>query len=303
MRKAVVAAEYTNVPDSELNATQLQIKHEFAQRYAKDVVHAEARLRKFQKDNGQETTTESIQLSQSEEEKPFVDETLFGGLSYAMSEAEQSYVTRLMISGDADQLAQASHILHGIMELSRHGTTPSMKKSTPAYTDRRTEMRQLELLTQFRKRHPLPARMPKFTNLNVFPSTKNTITFKDDEWDGTIADAYSRVHGPSKKSGPAVERILGLAGGEFCGDPKPRVKIRSVKGQAGRVGLQKGDVVTHVNGEPWEGTADELTALISSMYEEDPEQSFPMVVNAEAATAEALKLRGQACQQALVDDV
>jgi hypothetical protein len=39
------------------------------------------------------------------------------------------------------------------------------------------------------------------------------------------------------------------------------------------------------------------------MYEEDPNQTFSIVVNAEPATAQALKLRGQACRLVMRDDV
>jgi hypothetical protein len=304
MRKAAVASNYTNVPDSELNATQLCIKHDFSQNYAKEVEHAQSRLRKFQKDNNHGIIRESITLTgSSEEKKTFKDPTLYGGMEYAMSEAEQSYVTQLMTSGDIDKLAQAVQILHGTMELSMCGTTPSMKSSALSSNGgRKAEMKKLELIESFRKRHPLPARMPKYVVLKVFDAKKNTLTFKNDEWDGSIVDAYTRVKAPAKKN-PAVDRILSLADGEFCGEPKARVKIHSVKGEAGRLGLQKGDVVTHVNAEPWEGTAEALSDFITGMFEDNHAQTFSIVVNAEPATAEVLKLRGQACQLLLEDDV
>jgi hypothetical protein len=303
MRKAVVASNYTDVPDSELNATQLRIKHDFSQNYAKEVEHAQARLRKFQRDNNHGIIRESIHLTGSnEEQNTFKDSTLFGGMDYAMSEAEQSYVTQLMISGDTDQLAQAAQILHGTMELSMYGTTPSMKSSAPSFNgNRQAEIRKLALAESFRKRYPLPARMPKYVILKVFDTKKNTLTFTNDEWDGSIADAFTRVRAPAKKN-LAVDRILSLADGEFCAGPKARVKIRSIKGEAGRLGLQKGDVVTHVNGEPWEGTAEALSELITGMYEVNQAQTFTVVVNAEPATAEVLKLRGLACQLLAVED-
>lgn len=302
MRKALIAQKYMDIPDSELNATELRIKHDFVQSHATEVEHAQARLRKFQRDtnHGEIQKSLTLQTSVSEEETSFMDETLCGGWEYAMSNAEQSFVTELMISGDPDQLAQAAQILHGIMQISMQGRTPSTR-TTQAPASRSAEMRRVALLDRFRKTHPLPARMPKYTILTVFGDKKPKLTFKDDEWDGSIADAYSRVH--TQKKNMAVDRILSAADSEFCGEAKSRVKIKSVKGEAGRVGLQKGDVITHFNGEPWEGTADELSARIYGMYEEDPNQTFSVVVNAEPATAEALKLRGQACQLVLKDDV
>lgn len=302
IRKALIAQRYMNVPDSELNATELRIKHEFVHSHASEVEHAQARLRKFQKDNhhGEIQQSLTLQTSASEEEKSFKDETLFGGMDYAMSSAEQEFVTSLMISGDTDKLAQAAQILHGIMQISMYGTTPSTRKTQTA-ANRFKEMRRVALLDRFRKSHPLPARMPKCTLLNVFNARNPQLIFKDDEWDGSIADAYRRVH--TQKRNMAVDRILSAAESEFCGEARNRVKIKSVKGQAGRVGMQKGDVVTHINGEPWEGTAEELSAMIYEMHGQDPNQTFSIVVNAEPATAEALRLRGQACQLVLKDDV
>lgn len=301
MRKALIAQAYTDVPDPELSSTQLRLKHEFVQNYAQEVEHAQARLRKFQRDNHHGEIQSSLTLTASQESTTFKDETLFGGMEYAMSDAEQSYVTELMISADPNQLAQAAQILHGILQISLQGLTPSTR-TTQGTVSRSEQMRRVALMDRFRKSHPLPARMPKYTVLTVFGPKKPMLTFKRDEWDGSIADAFTRVHSVPKKN-MAVDRILSLADSEFCGEAKVRVKIKSVKGQAGRVGLQKGDVVTHINAEPWEGTEDELSARIYQMYEEDPNQTFSMVVNAEPATAEALKLRGQACQLVLKDDV
>lgn len=307
MRKALIAQEYADVPDSELNATELCLKHEFVQVYAKEVEHAQLRLRKFQKDNDHGEIQASIKLEPSGSQdsnktatSTFKDETLFQGMDYCMSNAEQSFVTELLISGDPNQLAQAAQIMHGIMQISLQGLTPSTR--TAQTSSRSEEMRRVALLARFRKSHPLPARMPKYTVLGVFNDKKPMLLFKDEEWDGSIADAYTRVHGQNKKN-MAVDRILSQADSEFCSAAQARVKIKSVKGQAGRVGLQKGDVVTHINAEPWEGTADELSERIYRFYEEDPNQTFSMVVNAEPATAEVLKLRGQACQLVLKDDV
>lgn len=129
MRKALIAQEYATVPDQELNATELRLKHEFVQVYAKEVEHAQARLRKFQRDNDHGEIQKSITLEPSGSEdsnsKQFKDETLFGGMEYVMSDSELSYVTELMISGDADKLAQAAQIMHGIMQISLQGLTHS----------------------------------------------------------------------------------------------------------------------------------------------------------------------------------
>lgn len=71
-----------------------------------------------------------------------------------------------------------------------------------------------------------------------------------------------------------------------------RVLVGSVRGQAGKSGIMKGDVVTHVNGEVFTGDAAALNALLVNAYEEQGMDGVVMiVVNAEECTAEALRLR------------
>jgi hypothetical protein len=59
----------------------------------------------------------------------------------------------------------------------------------------------------------------------------------------------------------------------------------------------QGDVVTHLNGEAFQGNAQDLVEAIrdyvaSGAHENIDEQSLSLVVNAEAPIAEALKRRG-----------
>ena len=150
-----------------------------------------------------------------------------------------------------------------------------------------------------------------------------TMTFVDDEWDGTVADAFARARigrgedGASRRgrqapavardrAGPrdgavreGVERILAVA----AAAPPPqsighrrrgRVLVGSVRGQAGKSGMMKGDVVTHVNGEAFGGDASMLNSLLARTYEEHGDDGVVMmVVNAEECTAEALRLRSR----------
>ena len=56
----------------------------------------------------------------------------------------------------------------------------------------------------------------------------------------------------------------------------------------------KGDVVTHVNAEVFSGDAADLNARLVHAYEEQGQDGVVMiVVNAEACTAEALRLRSR----------
>lgn len=306
MRQAYKASKYKDIPDSELNATELRIKHEFSVEDAQAVRDAEARLRKFHE---MDTQALDVQPSLSadghevtDKNEFIVDTSLFNGLEYAMSEAEQVYVAKLMISGDADLLAQAAEIINSISQIALQGTTPSMKnaaaKQPPTMTarERAHEKVKLEELARERKNNPLPARMPRYGTITAFKTNrrKSTMIFMDDEWDGSIADAFSRMHTTQKSVG--MQKIVSLADDPYMATVStPRVKIRSVRGEAGRLGLQPGDVVTHINGEKFNGNTDALDQHIQNMYYENPENppTFTIVVNAEPSTAQVLKLRAQ----------
>ena len=304
LRKAKTAERFRDMADSELNATELRMKHEYITLYAKDVQNAEARLFKFHTDNGK-TDDLPAPLAYDHEndgaeaqvvEKTFIDTTLFQGLEPAMSDDERKYVQDLLISGDPESLARGAQILNGIQQLTIQGMAPK-NASQRSWMEERKQIEKMEL---FRKRYPLPARMPKYFVLSTFPLSKKIITFHDDQWDGSIADAFTRVHVGRQKPNRGVDNILGEAENTHL-PPHARVKIGSVKGQAGKLGLQKGDVVTHICGETFDGCAADLSEIIGSMYESDPGSTFQIVVNADDCTAEVLKTRARACRKAIAD--
>merc|ERR1712029_1192854 len=141
-----------------------------------------------------------------------------------------------------------------------------------------------------------------------------TWAFVDDEWDGSVADAFARArigaaagnrHQPTVQArvGPknpveqmGVKKILSM-GEQIEGEGRhisriQRVLVGSVRGQAGKSGIMKGDVVTHVNGELFTGDAAGLRALFARAYEEcGADGVVVLVVNADECTAEALRLR------------
>jgi hypothetical protein len=172
------------------------------------------------------------------------------------------------------------------------------------------------------------------------------MTFVDDEWDGSIADAFARAQvvsvaatrnsssqnnnshreGCDSSSGSSnvggnttskmmivkgrigprseiekegVNRILAESSRTAALDGRPpfrtkRVLVASVRGQAGKCGIMKGDVITHVNGEEFTGTANDLRSVLIRAYEEQGHDGIVMlVVNAEECTAEALRLRSR----------
>ena len=159
-----------------------------------------------------------------------------------------------------------------------------------------------------RRLHPLPSRMPRYACLEAFnPRFHRTapLFFLDDEWDGSLTDAFGRpshqVREPTstmtKKLREAeedgVHNLLLSGGGSWIethiSTPRQRVVVARVSGLAGRQGIKQGDVVTHVNGEKFEGNADALLNFIGTTYQSS--EIFTLVVNAEECTAEALKLR------------
>jgi len=166
-----------------------------------------------------------------------------------------------------------------------------------------------------RRMHPLPSRMPRHVTLGAFdPSqsprrwgdSKCPLTFLDDEWDGSIADAFARVSigrggkvvkgSIDKTEQKGVHNVLMAGGGSkyetHLSSPSGRVVVASSFGQAGRSGIRKGDVVTHINGEDFIGNSDCLRALIAQIWAQEGDAgTFSLVVNAEPCTAEALRLR------------
>jgi len=187
------------------------------------------------------------------------------------------------------------------------------------------------------KRNPLPRRMPKSVTLDIITTTtisnkRNNnnnnnnnsgtqltvslpLLFTDDEWDGTIADAFRRVQIDRRTNQvmKAVEKtkqrwgktsktistnIYGdeekhIQTPEICEGytgPTQRVIVASVKGQAAKKGIQVGDVVTHVNGERLEGSAADLLRHIQ-YFAERGDDTLTLVFNAEPAIATALSKR------------
>jgi len=187
--------------------------------------------------------------------------------------------------------------------------------------ERKTQARQ-EKIELFNKRHPLPVRMPNYMVLtsanfrNIAPTHRNfPLQFVDDEWDGSIADAFARVN-ISRNSTVTKKLLTNIEGvnnvlnagesQEFSDDatstiskPINRVLITKVKGEAGKQGAQSGDVVTHLNGELFEGNAKDLRSMIIEFSELSKNGDLTFVLNAEQSVAEALRLRSVALSLAI----
>ena len=177
---------------------------------------------------------------------------------------------------------------------------------------------------------PLPVRMPRMMVLSsAFDACsaakgRKPLTFVDDPWDGTIGAAFTKleVHSDAKgiskllpaakqkasshvdhnlKFSPGFDAIVDTIEGGYSarlvegleGDTKqPRVLIATVTKEAAKLGLvQRGDVVTHVNGAAFEGTTQDLNELITKLYNDNNTAPLEIVVNAELCIAKALELR------------
>ena len=79
--------------------------------------------------------------------------------------------------------------------------------------------------------------------------------------------------------------------------PRSVVVVNSVRGPAGRVGLRKGDVVTHVNDMEWSGTAAELQEYIYNLHGNHAEDNISITVNASPETASFLKVRHEMLEE------
>lgn len=338
LRNAHDIDELKGIPDSELNGAELRQKHSIS---AEDIQKAKLRLDRYVADIANGNVPKKGNKETAGEEDSSIDPTLLFGLDEAMTDAEKFYVTELMTSGSANKLAQAAQILSEIERAVRKGQidaavsiTPGKKKDGKVHE---AEKRALDMMmtkeerveNERKERHermyPLPDRMPRYiilkANFDVYAKHNKVIKFVDDGWDGSIADAYSRVHmtetdrrgGASLHGGESdidsdystshSEQDLDFDSDDDEGENdefintnvkkhKNRVLVRKVRRQAAKQGIQKGDVVSHLNGDEFKGTAADLRQAINQFYESgNKDYTFSLTLNAEQSTASALKLR------------
>jgi hypothetical protein len=283
-----------------------------------------------------------------------VDPTLFNGLEYAMTAMEKLIVTQFMTSGDISKLANAAEILQGIATrvvtgISKPQSAFSKPQNSSIYNlieesktakrralasprcsstknqnkwdgikIRNAQYKSFKEEDRFLKLSPLPARMPKFVEINVrddnftqsflplcmpvgfsFP-----LEFCDETWDGrSVVDAFSDLSiTTSVDTAPVVNQkkpmttvvfdLLDQVGHGFTDSMDTehhRVLVSSVNSIAGRQGVMKGDVITHINGKEFKGTSQDLEEQIQASV--DKNGSFTLVLNADRSVAEALKKR------------
>lgn len=285
--------------DSELTATELAYRRDFRSfDVKKEVELAHVLYRKVVGDPTKDRALEEAQnvwkrlfdgvtedmmnarTSPRNRDANYIDTTLFYGLEDCIGRDEQAFLTQLLTSGEAEKLAQAALIMNGVLKMSlsgANGTIPVAEKLSPKELQRRLEHKE-----KMKKQFPIPNHMPNYVTCPVFKKSQKFMQFSDFQWDGKIA----APHGKAQKLFDMVYQKF-----EPSKEKRNVVTIKSVKGPAGRLGLRRDDVVSHVNDQAWEGSAQELADYIEQLYDQNPQNEITMTVNSTSETARFLSFR------------
>mmetsp|Transcript_3390 Transcript_3390/g.5577 ORF Transcript_3390/g.5577 Transcript_3390/m.5577 type:complete len:502 (-) Transcript_3390:43-1548(-) len=187
-------------------------------------------------------------------------------------------------------------------------TTKAFSRSRPQSEKARAHRkldRDLLKQAQFQKFFPIPVRMPKCITIDFVQQPVFDLHFIDDEWNGTVMDAYSKISigytgavTQKRTSNRGVRTVLGVMGDDsdvrIALEGQKRVLVARAGRESGQQGAMKGDVVTHVAGEQVAGkTAAELFMLINA-ERQMRKKTVIITLNAEQSVAEALKRRAMA---------
>ncbi|KAG7354126.1 hypothetical protein IV203_003482 [Nitzschia inconspicua] len=241
-------------------------------------------------DGDQSQSSRSTKKSSPRNKKPTVDDTLFQGLHDFISKDEKIYLTELFASGDLRSLAQAAMILHGILRLSMSGKAAAFAKQNEVPMSKYEMQKQVDLIAKTKASFPLPNHMPGYFLIPSYSKRDGFMTLADQEWDGSIA--------PPQVSQRVFDQIYGsLYKPPQDEYPKAVVTVQGVRGPVGRLGLRRGDVVTHVNEVEWKGSAIDLQQYIYDCHTNHPQDEISLMVNCTSATATFLKLRNDMVQR------
>jgi hypothetical protein len=237
-----------------------------------------------------QSSRSSARKSSPRNKKPTIDETLFQGLHEFISRDEKIFLTELFTSGDPRSLAQASMILHGVLRLSLSGKAAAFAKQNEVPMSKYEMQKQVDYIAKTKASFPLPNHMPGYFLIPSYSKKDGFMTLADEEWDGSIVPAqrsqrtFDQVYGPHYK--PPQDEY-----------PRTVVTVQAVRGPVGRLGLRRGDVVTHVNDVEWKGAAKELQQYIYDCYVSHPQEEISLTLNATSATAIFLKVRQDMLQR------
>jgi hypothetical protein len=203
------------------------------------------------------------------------DPTLFlGGLDELLNPDEQEYITRMLVSGVAETVAQAAYILHSMVDVATKTSSPATNQRNRVANKK--SIAQLEHEKKVRQRFPLPTHMPRVVSIPPY-----------NPLDGNPKQVPLKFAVPSTKS--SSNRSRNSAAPAADATPLPALVVAHVQGIAGRVGLRRGDTVTHVNGDRVT-TFSEYTIALQYAYSD---ASVLITVNANEAVAQQLLQRSQ----------
>ena len=214
--------------------------------------------------------------------KAWRDPTLFMGLEELMSLQEQEFVTQLMCCDDLQSLAQAAYIMHGVLnnmggnrasalmvrELSVFGTEAPLPPPLKLGGAKPPPPLHPKQALKISGRFPLPNHMPRCI---AFP----------------VYDPMDEQNSPLRFEVPSATNIP--------------LTVSQVRGVAGRSGLRRGDIITHVQGEPVfsnQEYAQMVGRLFADPYKMDDQ--LHIVVNAHTQNARLLRERAQDMQKARI---
>lgn len=211
-----------------------------------------------------------------------VDDTLFQYYDEFINRDEKVFLTDLYTSGDVQKLTQASLIMMGVRQMGVSGRHASVKKEI----EEPLSKQEIQKRDQMKLSFPLPNHMPGYFCFVVYTRREGYMTFKNTLWDGSIA--------PPQRSNRVFEHVYGQTykpprkSEEY---PISAVVIQAVRGPVGRLGLRKGDLVTHVNDVEWCGSAEDLETYIHNCHANNPHDEISITVNANPETATFLRIR------------
>jgi len=244
-----------------------------------------------------------------------VDETLFQGFDEMMNRDEKIFLTDLFTGGDVKAVSQAALIMNGVRRLdlsppkqpgnNNHTISRSTRSTTgdnttnqnPPMTKQQLQ-KHLDHIEQTKLQFPLTNHMPGYFLIPAYSYREGFMTLRDKQWDGAMA--------PPQRS----KRVFGLVYGKNYTPPGPPscyprmvAVVHAVRGPVGRLGLRKGDVITHVNDAEWNGTAADLQNYIYACHQQQQtqaatqqqqqrgDQEISITVNANPETCEFLRVR------------
>jgi hypothetical protein len=221
-----------------------------------------------------------------------VDDSLFQGLHDCLGWDEKVFLTDLFTSAEVSKLMQASMILNGVLKMSVEPR--SQRPQVPNQNRMRTNSKkEIELLEKTKKSFPLAMHMPGYFIIPSFTIKQQYLSFEDQTWDGSItspvqsARVFSHIY--ENEYHPP-----------HTANPRPVVIIQAVRGPAGRVGLRRGDIITHINEVEWTGNAQELLQHIQNLREFHNEQNISITVNATPEVGTFLQIRKQMMERAKI---